>query len=296
MKKCPQCKSIYGDDTLSFCLQDGTPLSAAYDSEATLVLGADDSTVQRTNANYNPEIPTETRFGESRQTESSIRELPPNKTSPHLIYAGAGLIAVLAIVGGMVWLNVSSRSTENLSPTGTPSPKNVNIASTTTTPAPTPRNKDVSVDPRLPWTNTGIYVEQGEQIRITERGSIVWDPDLPAVSPDGTFPASNVQSPSDFPLPSAGCGSLVMRIGTTKYAVGSKSTVVARESGTIEFIVNDRLQSLSNNAGNFDASIEIGGTQQTAVPKRDDRIPTTRELQDTLLKEAQRIEDEAKRR
>ncbi len=296
MKKCPQYKSTYGDDTLSFCLQDGTALSSPYDSEATLVLGAEDSTVQRTNANYNPEIPTETRFGESRQTASSIHGLSPNKTSPHLIYAGAGLIAVLAIVGGMVWLNMSSRTTESLSSNGTKSPTNANVAVTTKTPAPTPRIKDVSVDPRLPWTNTGIYVEQGEQIRITARGSVVWDADLPAVSPDGTFPASNVQSPSDFPLPSAGCGSLVMRIGSTKYAVGSKSTVVASESGTIEFIVNDRLHSLSNNAGNFDANIEIGGMQQTAVPKRDERIPTTRELQDTLLKEAQRIEDEAKRR
>ena len=102
MKKCPQCKSIYGDDTLSFCLQDGTPLSAAYDSEATLVFGVDDSTVQRTNANYNREIPTKTKFGEPRQTESSIHGLPPNKTSPHLIYAGAGLIAPVCHLPGAI--------------------------------------------------------------------------------------------------------------------------------------------------------------------------------------------------
>lgn len=38
MKKCPQCKSIYTDDTLAFCLSDGTPLDRARDSEETVQL------------------------------------------------------------------------------------------------------------------------------------------------------------------------------------------------------------------------------------------------------------------
>jgi Domain of unknown function (DUF4440) len=41
MKRCPTCQRTYDDDTLSFCLEDGTPLareaSARPDSEATLV-------------------------------------------------------------------------------------------------------------------------------------------------------------------------------------------------------------------------------------------------------------------
>ena len=41
MKRCPTCKRTYDDDTLSFCLEDGTPLtrepSATLDSEVTLV-------------------------------------------------------------------------------------------------------------------------------------------------------------------------------------------------------------------------------------------------------------------
>jgi hypothetical protein len=41
LKRCPTCKRTYDDDTLSFCLEDGTPLSrepsAASDSEVTLV-------------------------------------------------------------------------------------------------------------------------------------------------------------------------------------------------------------------------------------------------------------------
>src|SRR2546425_3922642 len=42
MKRCPNCKRTFADDTLSFCLDDGTPLVAAArpDSEETLVLPA----------------------------------------------------------------------------------------------------------------------------------------------------------------------------------------------------------------------------------------------------------------
>src|SRR2546429_8270022 len=40
MKRCPTCKRTFEDETLSFCLDDGTPLIAATrpDSEETLVL------------------------------------------------------------------------------------------------------------------------------------------------------------------------------------------------------------------------------------------------------------------
>lgn len=38
MKRCPTCKRTYSDDTFSFCLADGTLLSAPFDSEKTLVL------------------------------------------------------------------------------------------------------------------------------------------------------------------------------------------------------------------------------------------------------------------
>lgn len=35
MKKCPQCSRTYADETLSFCLEDGALLSAAYDPQET---------------------------------------------------------------------------------------------------------------------------------------------------------------------------------------------------------------------------------------------------------------------
>jgi hypothetical protein len=38
MKRCPQCNRTYSDDSFSFCLADGTLLSAPFDSEKTLAL------------------------------------------------------------------------------------------------------------------------------------------------------------------------------------------------------------------------------------------------------------------
>ena len=37
MKRCPQCRRRFSDDTLNFCLDDGTPLVAEPDSEPTLI-------------------------------------------------------------------------------------------------------------------------------------------------------------------------------------------------------------------------------------------------------------------
>src|ERR1041385_8335188 len=36
MKSCPTCQRTYPDDTLAFCLEDGSVLSAPYDPEQTL--------------------------------------------------------------------------------------------------------------------------------------------------------------------------------------------------------------------------------------------------------------------
>jgi hypothetical protein len=40
MKTCPICNRVYTDETYGFCLEDGTPLSALYDPQATIKLPA----------------------------------------------------------------------------------------------------------------------------------------------------------------------------------------------------------------------------------------------------------------
>ena len=94
MKKCPTYNQTYADDTLSFCLDDGTLLSKTYDPDETLVLGSDDPTVRSTNPGYDPEKSTATVFTESKLTSSAIGDVAASNISPHLIYACAGLISV----------------------------------------------------------------------------------------------------------------------------------------------------------------------------------------------------------
>jgi len=107
------------------------------------------------------------------------------------------------------------------------------------------------------WQDSGIRVNQGETIRISATGSVVWDEQLPAVGPDGTTPANEVQDPSDFPVREGGCGSLIMKVGQVKYPVGHSAKIVASTGGPIEFMINDRLNYLANNKGSFTVSISV---------------------------------------
>lgn len=128
------------------------------------------------------------------------------------------------------------------------------VQATTTTSA---LRRTVQVNAKEKWKDSGINVKQGQVVSVTASGSVMWDRDLPAVGPDGTFKANTVETPNDFPMPSAGCGSLLMRIGTSIYAVGSSDTVTAGESGMIRFMVNDRYEYLGNNSGSFQVQVEV---------------------------------------
>ena len=44
MKQCHTCNRTYPDNALNFCLDDGTPLAAFYDAEATLVINPEPQT------------------------------------------------------------------------------------------------------------------------------------------------------------------------------------------------------------------------------------------------------------
>lgn len=95
MKRCPKCKRQYDDETLRFCLEDGTPLFSAHDSDApaTQILPARAApTVRPTGAT----IPSYPSGGELRPPESTeVRQSNP------LLTGGVIAIAVLllALVG-----------------------------------------------------------------------------------------------------------------------------------------------------------------------------------------------------
>lgn len=135
MKRCPTCQSTYTDDTLRFCLQDGTPLvsvgqgtgPAATDAGKTLVL---DSTERRTDEPPPTEIinpaalPTAassqkrlTTPQQARPTQAGPPDLatqqqqPARKTSSLVIpVAIAATVLALAVAGLGAWLLLGNRN------------------------------------------------------------------------------------------------------------------------------------------------------------------------------------------
>jgi hypothetical protein len=124
-------------------------------------------------------------------------------------------------------------------------------------PEPSPVHYSLTVLATESWKNSEITVRSGQRISVFASGRVVWDKMLPAVGPDGSYPANTVEQPNDFPLPSAPCGSLLMKVGSTIYPVGSSRTVTVNESGGLLFMINDRYNYLHNNSGSFQVELEV---------------------------------------
>lgn len=122
---------------------------------------------------------------------------------------------------------------------------------------PTPEAKwEGNIDPRRQWQSTGFRVKKGETIQITASGSVTWDPNPNTVQgtvrPNGYGRASKVlDKPWEFPVQEAGTGALIMRIGDSTYPVGEGATISSHQDGTVEFMVNDRINYLFDNSGSF---------------------------------------------
>jgi septal ring-binding cell division protein DamX len=129
MKKCPTCGSSYTDQSLNFCLTDGSRLYDESDPDATVVMGA----AQRPN--------TSTPI-QSQQT-----------TKPHFIYAGVGLVAVIVVIGAVFLFNRSAAKPDGANQTQTMSP----TVAPTVTPTPPP-----AIETREVWfrrTTCGLTLE-----------------------------------------------------------------------------------------------------------------------------------------
>ena len=112
MKICPSCKRTYRDDTFSFCLDDGSLLTNAYEPQATLPLPAGrDTDPPRTEIlppqwkpvrSNIPAPPTAGYTVRTRQTQSSQKQ-----GSRHWILVTAILgcltVGLLGVVGYMAW-------------------------------------------------------------------------------------------------------------------------------------------------------------------------------------------------
>lgn len=154
MKHCPNCQTTYTDDTLRFCLQDGTPLvensvantgvpTVSFDDSETLVSRKPPQQVVRINV---PE--TEGQSWEQTQSQNWERSEQPRVVAPTVeakksnttfvvLATVLGMLAAFGIIGAAAWFLLQSRKTNVAA-------VNVNIATPTRPPISNSANVQIS--------------------------------------------------------------------------------------------------------------------------------------------------------
>ncbi len=161
MKSCPKCKRKYDDDTLSFCLDDGSPLFDARDSAApgTEILPGRGAPTLKSSG---PTVPS---FRESDPGPSVERVARPSNP---LLTAGVIAIAVLLLVlVGIVAFFMLKQSGGGESATTNTSPANVSGSSQKTSPSSTAPGRNASSE------TSPTDSQPGAPLKITASASSV---------------------------------------------------------------------------------------------------------------------------
>jgi hypothetical protein len=112
--------------------------------------------------------------------------------------------------------------------------------------------RQIVVDSRQQWTNTGVFAEAGDLISIDADGSIQMSTD----PNDFASPAGSSRQALRAPLRSAAAGMLIARIGNSApIAVGTHRTVRAPVSGQVLLGVNDDY--LKDNNGEYHVTVDV---------------------------------------
>jgi len=160
MKRCPKCKRNYNDETLRFCLEDGTPLFDARDSEAPAT-----EILPRTAPTLKSSGPTVPSFRGSEPVPSIERTA---QTSNPLLTGGVIAIALLLLVlVGIVAYFVLKQSSTNQSATTDTNPSNINAPNQKTSPGSNDPGRTAS-----PETSPGDS-QPGTPLKITPSASSV---------------------------------------------------------------------------------------------------------------------------
>ncbi len=104
MKQCPSCQSQYTDDTLQFCLQDGTPLRSSSTSQMPTVAFGEQETVFSNRQSNQTNAPRETQ---PNQFSANAAFTPPAKRSNApiaFILTAFLLVLFFGLVGVGAWL------------------------------------------------------------------------------------------------------------------------------------------------------------------------------------------------
>ncbi len=130
MKQCPSCKNTYTDDSLQFCLSDGTPLVSMTSDAPTVNMSYSGNEPLRINI-PNDSAPTVFVSPTANQNQPFVNNQPAEKKGFGLIIAGVLGLLLLLIGGGLAAFlliprsedNRNSIATTNASPTATVAPK-----------------------------------------------------------------------------------------------------------------------------------------------------------------------------
>ena len=140
MKQCPKCTAVYLDETLAFCLQDGTPLTDSNPSNSPTEVFAATELVTSVRPGGQQADP---RFMDSQVTRvgslagQPFPQQPPAPKSNTALVVGltAGgmllLFVVIGIVAALVYMNSGTVA-------GNEPPKNMNVTNRLATLSPTP--------------------------------------------------------------------------------------------------------------------------------------------------------------
>lgn len=179
MKYCPKCQATYADDTLRFCLQDGTPLADADASASETVSFTDEATLVSPKKveplNIPVENPPSRDWEQSRQTTDSASATfpPPSSSSLSAVKKPKTALIVfltafimLLFFGGAIgaWFYFQKQNNLTASTTGKIKANDQNaLPKTTPTPAPTPAppaNDFASIIKKTPETDPEMVKEE----------------------------------------------------------------------------------------------------------------------------------------
>lgn len=158
MKNCPTCKRTYEDNTLVFCLDDGTRLSAPYDPHATLLGNrARDTEPPRTAI-----LPSELTPARLAYRQEALRSQLTERRGSKLWIILSGLLALI-VVGLMIVLGFLAWQANNKS---TPEPSRGNSDAQTNSNVPANANRNIESKPTdnvsSQWLD-GVWEGEGYQ-------------------------------------------------------------------------------------------------------------------------------------
>src|SRR5688572_20207197 len=187
MKKCPQCRRTYADETLAFCLADGALLSAPYDPNATLVLPTPKDPSDVASAKASPRLeesaapetlrmPAPGDLHAAPKTTEVLRTLTVSESAQprsnplwlYLSIAFAGLFAGAVVI---VWMMSGKSGTEQANTNTVKEPAQT-VSTSQAAPAPTVPPIDISGSWRDQFGFVSYITQQNNsfEMKVAGRG------------------------------------------------------------------------------------------------------------------------------